>query len=112
VTVIPSELENGAERAMTTTTQTAPLPPPAAKERRRDRRKGHHRFQWWPYLFLLIPILAIFMLEVVPTLGVVWLSFTDYNPLASGSWHSFVGFDNYTRLVSDAKAWQALSLCC
>ena len=89
-------------------TDAAPRPSQQRVARKRGRPKSTRRIEWWAYLFLLVPILAIFLLEVVPTLGVVWLSFTNYNPLASGSWHSFVGFDNYTRLVGDPKAWQAL----
>jgi multiple sugar transport system permease protein len=73
----------------------------------RNRQKPG-RVTWWAYLFLLVPVLTIFMLEIIPTLGVVWLSFTDYNPLSAGSWHTFIGLDNYTRLVQDDKAWQAL----
>ena len=68
------------------------------------RRK---RLKLWPYAFIAVPIAAIVILEVIPTLGVVWLSFTDYNPLVDGSWHSFVGFANWKQLIHDAQAWQA-----
>lgn len=72
-------------------------------------RRGPRRTDWWAYLFLAVPVAVILVMEVIPTLGVVWLSFTDYNPLSSSSWREFVGLDNYTRLVQDDQAWQALS---
>src|SRR5262245_59764344 len=68
------------------------------------RRK---RMKLCPYGFLAVPMAAIILIEVMPTLGVVWLSFTDYNPLVEGSWHSFVGLDNWARLFGDSRAWQA-----
>jgi ABC-type sugar transport system permease subunit len=58
-------------------------------------------------VFLAVPVTIILLMEVVPTLGVVWLSFTDYNPLNPTSWREFTGPDNYTRLVEDEQAWQA-----
>lgn len=76
------------------------------RSRRRARRKPPRA--WWPYAFVLVPVLAIFLLEVIPTLGVIWLSFTNYNPLVGGSWHKFVGLDNYSRLLGDTQARQAL----
>lgn len=63
---------------------------------------------WWAYGFIFVPVTLIFLLEVVPTLGVVLLSLTDYNPLEAGSWHDFVGLTNYARFVGDPLAWQAL----
>ena len=70
-------------------------------------RRRRKQYKLWPYAFLAVPMAAIILIEVIPTLGVVWLSFTDYNPLVEGSWYSFVGFDNWARLFADPKAWQA-----
>jgi ABC-type sugar transport system permease subunit len=75
--------------------------------RRRRGRRGHRRIDWWAYVFLLVPVTVILLIEVVPTFGVVWLSFTDYNPLDPDSWRTFIGLDNYTRLIHDPQAWQA-----
>lgn len=74
-----------------------------APKKRRSRMASDR----WPYLFLLVPVSAILLLEILPTFGVVWLSFTDYNPLDADSWRSFVGFDNYTRLIGDPQFWQS-----
>lgn len=35
------------------------------------------------------------------------MSFTNYSPFDSGSWRTFVGLDNYTRLIHDPLAGQA-----
>lgn len=74
---------------------------------RRDRGRRRRRVELWPYLFLAVPVTVILFMEVLPTLGVVWLSFTDYNPLTPSSWRESVGLDNYTRLIHDPQVWQA-----
>lgn len=48
------------------------------------------------------------LVEVVPMLGVVWMSVTDYSPLEEGSWLSFVGLEHYQRLIGDPLAWKSL----
>lgn len=55
-----------------------------------------------------MPLLFLVAVEVIPTLAVVWTSFTHYNPLVPDSLYSFVGLNNYERLVSDPLVWQAL----
>lgn len=55
-----------------------------------------------------MPVTLIIAVEVIPTLGVFWLSVTDYNPLVAGSWLQFTGTENYERLVGDPLVWQAL----
>ena len=60
------------------------------------------------YMFVLVPVLIMVTVEVIPTIGVIWTSFTDYNPLVPGSFTDVVGIDNYERLVHDRLAWQAL----
>jgi multiple sugar transport system permease protein len=69
-------------------------------------RRGHGRFDvLW---FLGVPILLIAAVEIVPMIGVVWISVTDYNPLDPDSWHSFVGGENYSRMLGDDLFWQSL----
>lgn len=59
-------------------------------------------------LFLGIPVLLILLVEIVPMIGVLWLSFTSYNPLDAVSLFHFVGLDNYARLVTDSQFWHSL----
>lgn len=74
----------------------------------RPRPRRRRRIEWWAYAFVAVPLAVILVVEVVPTLGVVWLSFTDYNPLEQGSWLDFVGGKNYDRMLHDEDAWKAL----
>ncbi|WP_353807785.1 carbohydrate ABC transporter permease [Agromyces sp. SYSU T00194] len=79
-------------------TDTAPAP--ASSEtppRPRRRRSG----QGWAALAFLTPSLLAFLLFVLaPALGVVGLSFYDWNLLSDGR---FVGLDNFQRLASDER---------
>lgn len=55
---------------------------------------------------LLAPVLVGFVLfYLYPAARGVWFSFTDYNLLNTPS---FVGGDNYTRLVHDEQFWNSL----
>jgi multiple sugar transport system permease protein len=73
----------------------APVSPVPAPPRRRRRGQG------WAALAFLAPSLLAFLLFVLaPALGVFGLSFYDWNLLSDGR---FVGFDNYERLVGDAR---------
>jgi putative chitobiose transport system permease protein len=60
---------------------------------------------WTPYLFLLpaAAVLGTFVLAAM--LQVVYYSLTDYNVFRGGSW---VGLDNYRRLLSDERFWFCL----
>ncbi|WP_158305616.1 MULTISPECIES: sugar ABC transporter permease [unclassified Nocardioides] len=46
--------------------------------------------------------------EIIPMLGVVWISLTDYNPLEPDSWTEFVGGENYSRMLDDSLFWKSL----
>jgi putative chitobiose transport system permease protein len=62
--------------------------------------------KWWvPYLWLLPGIAATLSFLIFPFLNTITLSFTDAKPLGSGG--SFVGLDNYTRLIHDPDFWRA-----
>ncbi|MET7399572.1 sugar ABC transporter permease [Dactylosporangium sp. NPDC005572] len=87
---------------------TAPLAPdppggpPVAGPRRRHR--DDRRVAW---LFLL-PVLAGFaVFYLYPTIRGVWYSFTDYSLLNTPS---YVGGDNYAKLVTDEQFWKSLRL--
>lgn len=72
----------------------APTPSPAPPRRRlRDDTRAAFGF--------LAPALLTFLVFVLaPTVGVLILSFSDWNLLSDGE---FVGFDNFTRLFSDQR---------
>jgi len=58
---------------------------------------------------LLVPVLAFFILmNVVPTIWMLGLSFYDYT-LTSAKGMEFIGFDNYARLLSDGPIQLAIS---
>ena len=58
---------------------------------------------------LLVPVLMFFILmNVVPTIWMLGLSFYDYT-LTSAKGMEFIGFDNYTRLLNDGPIQLAIS---
>ncbi|KGE71214.1 carbohydrate ABC transporter permease [Spirochaeta lutea] len=60
------------------------------------------------FIWMVVPGLAIYLLIVAyPIVYSVWLSFTNFNPNASGEW-SYVGFDLYKQMLSDPWFWHAL----
>lgn len=83
----------------------------AASGERREGRQRRPRARWdWVnlLLFLGVPVVLIVAVEIIPMLGVVWVSFTDYNPLDPDSWSAFVGGENYRRMVDDPLFWKSL----
>jgi cellobiose transport system permease protein len=85
----------------------------AAEDRSRRRRKPRgplgrgpsHEEPWAPYLFIS-PFFILFSIFGVFTLGYTfWVSLHDWSLL--GGMDSFVGIDNYTRLLDDPRFWKA-----
>jgi cellobiose transport system permease protein len=77
--------------------------------RRRPRRKAQrgpsHEEPWAPYLFIS-PFFVLFAIFGVFTLAYTfWVSLHDWSLL--GGMDSFVGLDNYTRLLDDPRFWKA-----
>jgi multiple sugar transport system permease protein len=57
-------------------------------------------------LLFVLPMLVLFLIfRIFPTLGAAGMSLTNWN--IGGEW-SFVGVDNYTRLVNDPNFWSSL----
>ena len=56
-----------------------------------------------PWLFLLPALVALGLYLAYPVVATFWLSLTDRN--AGGA---FVGLDNYTQMLADAKFWEAM----
>ena len=85
-------------------TAVAPAPaPPAAPPtvaRHRSRRET-----WTALAFLLPSLLGFVVFYFWPTLRGFWYSLTDYSFFAETS---FVGLDNYRRLLGDESFWNAL----
>jgi multiple sugar transport system permease protein len=62
--------------------------------------------RWWlPWLWTAPAIVCAVVFGVFPFLNTVLLSFTDAKPLGGAS--SFVGLDNYTRMLDDSDFWLA-----
>ncbi len=60
------------------------------------------------YVGMVGPAVAIFLFIVAyPILYSIWLSFTDFNPNSGGAWN-FVGFSQYSKMLSDPNFWHAL----
>lgn len=62
--------------------------------------------RWWlPWLWMAPAIIGVTVFGVYPFLNTLLLSFTDAKPLGGAA--SFVGLDNYTRLLGDSDFWLA-----
>ncbi|WP_210493850.1 carbohydrate ABC transporter permease [Microvirga antarctica] len=62
-----------------------------------------HKRVVWAWTFLAVPILFYSVIRFWPTLQAIGLSFTNWNLMRPAS---FVGLENYTRLVQDPLFWQ------
>ena len=66
-------------------------------------KKGNRRF----LLLVLVPCFAeVFVFLVLPIIGTCLISFMEYNPLHSEN--SFVGINNYVRLLHDQSFFKAM----
>ncbi|MEV6381743.1 sugar ABC transporter permease [Streptomyces sp. NPDC051773] len=62
--------------------------------------------RWWlPWLWMSPAIIGISVFGLYPFLNTLLLSFTDAKPLGGAA--SFVGLDNYTRMLGDSDFWLA-----
>ncbi|WP_327347266.1 sugar ABC transporter permease [Streptomyces europaeiscabiei] len=60
--------------------------------------------RWWlPWLWMSPAIIGITVFGLYPFLNTLLLSFTDAKPLGGAA--SFVGLDNYTRMLGDSDFW-------
>lgn len=65
------------------------------------------RGSWANYLFIAPWLLGLLLITAGPMLAALALSFTDYSVLSAPS---FVGLDNYERMISDPKFIDALTV--
>src|SRR5690606_27794123 len=74
-------------------------------EDRAARRKEASRDNKAGYLFLLPWLVGLFAFTLGPMLASLYLSMTDYNLIQTPS---FIGLDNYARMLDDARLHQSL----
>ncbi len=82
----------------------------AAAEPRSGRGSGQLKRRddrWAGWLFLLPVIVGFLVFYAYPTVRGVWYSLTDYSLLNDPS---YVGVENYRRLVDDEQFWNALKV--
>ncbi|MEU8420977.1 sugar ABC transporter permease [Micromonospora sp. NPDC048835] len=83
----------------------APPSPDVSSRRTRGRLFNRLDVKYSPYLYIA-PFFVIFgVFGLYPMLRTAWMSLHDWDMIGD---HSFIGFDNYTRLVSDEYFWNAL----
>lgn len=58
-----------------------------------------------PYAYILPALIIVLVFRTLPILSSFTASFTDYD---IGGFHGFIGFDNYARMLSDARFWQSV----
>lgn len=75
----------------------------AASTRYWDRLSLRSKRVIWAWTFLALPIVFYAVIRFWPTLEALALSFTNWNLLRPAS---FVGLENYRRLVADPLFWQ------
>ncbi len=79
-------------------TATRPRPKLTRLEKERER---------WAYLFISPWIVGFFLFTLLPILGTLGLSFTDYSPV-NPSAAQFIGLTNYLQMFSDSKVGDSL----
>ena len=69
--------------------------------------KNHVRRRAWfvPYLFLAPGFVLLILWNYIPALYAIWISLTNAAP---GNSSQFIGFANYSRLLSDPSFWHSL----
>ncbi|GGO26030.1 carbohydrate ABC transporter permease [Micromonospora parathelypteridis] len=91
-----------------TTAPPSPAAPPSPDvdaRRRRGRLLNRFDVKYSPY-FYIAPFFLIFgAFGLYPMVRTAWMSLHDWDMIGD---HTFIGFDNYTRLFSDEYFWNAL----
>ncbi|MET7372067.1 carbohydrate ABC transporter permease [Micromonospora arida] len=91
-----------------TTAPPSPAAPPSPdvdRQRRRGRLLNRLDVKYSPYLYIAPFFLIFGVFGLYPMLRTAWMSLHDWDMIGE---HTFIGFDNYTRLVSDEYFWNAL----
>ncbi|WP_027659678.1 carbohydrate ABC transporter permease [Salinispora fenicalii] len=85
---------------------TPAAPPPPGGTRKRPRRSlAHLDIKYSPYLYIAPFFLIFGIFGLYPMLRTLWMSLHDWDMIGD---RTFIGLDNYTRLLSDDYFWNAL----
>ncbi|MDQ0644793.1 carbohydrate ABC transporter permease [Microbacterium murale] len=90
---------------MTTATTASPRRNTVSPPMRRRRSKTAK----WSALFLSPAMIVIGVFTVIPMLMTIWISLNKWSMFTSITDMTFVGLDNYTRLLGDASRMQAIA---
>ncbi|NJP33310.1 carbohydrate ABC transporter permease [Micromonospora thermarum] len=82
----------------------APTPPPARRHRSRSSSLTRLDLTYSPYLYIAPFFLVFGIFGLYPMLRTAWMSLHDWNLIGD---HSFIGLDNYAKLVTDEYFWNA-----
>ena len=82
-----------------------PAAPAAGPRRRSTGRLSRLDTRYSPYLYIAPFFLIFGAFGLYPMLRTAWMSLHDWDMIGD---RSFIGFDNYTRLMSDEYFWNAL----
>ncbi|MBQ1073585.1 sugar ABC transporter permease [Micromonospora sp. C31] len=83
----------------------APPPPDVTSRHRRRYLLNRLDLKYSPYLYIAPFFLIFGAFGLYPMVRTAWMSLHDWDMIGD---HSFIGFDNYTRLLSDEYFWNAL----
>ncbi|WP_297083214.1 carbohydrate ABC transporter permease [uncultured Demequina sp.] len=75
------------------------------KASQKANRKLHRKEYTWAAIFMAAPVIGWLAFLLFPLGFSVYASFTNWNGLGAMSW---IGLDNYVRLVNDPYFWKAL----
>lgn len=74
---------------------------------KKTRTLNHQRDEFiWGWLFILPTMLGLIVLNIIPGLQTIYQSFFRTGDFGMGN--TFVGLDNYIRLINDSEVWQSL----
>ncbi len=86
-------------------TKSSSVPLSGAKPRSRSQFvRSQER---WGYLFLSPWIIGFLIFTLIPILGTLYFSLTNYSPVTPDQ-TKFIGFDNYKTMLTDAKVSKSL----
>lgn len=83
---------------------STPLDAPAPPKRRRRNKTAR-----WSALFLSPALIVIGLFTVIPMIMTIWISFNKWSMFTPITEMTFVGFDNYSRLLGDTARMQAIA---
>ncbi|WP_025620130.1 carbohydrate ABC transporter permease [Salinispora cortesiana] len=86
-------------------TPAAPPSPPGDTPKRWRLSLARLDIKYSPYLYIAPFFLVFGIFGLYPMLRTLWMSLHDWDMIGD---HTFIGLDNYTRLLTDEYFWNAL----